>query len=135
MISIHFWSFLKSRGDPQVVTETLSSTHTVPSHSLLLAESRDRSGDAHQHATWRRWIHRRPPKEGDLTCLYRQICIYICIYLYNIGLYVYMYIHIYNYIHIYIYICVHIYICTHTHIYIYIHVCVCVSLSSCHNPL
>ena len=53
--------------------------------------------------------------------------IYICIYLYNIGLYVYMYIHIYNYIHIYIYIYMCTYIYMYTHIYIYIHVCVCES--------
>ena len=55
--------------------------------------------------------------------MYIYMCVYVCIYIYNIyDIYVYMYIYniyVYMYIYMYVYVCMYIYVC------MYMCVCVC----------
>ena len=50
--------------------------------------------------------------------MYPSMCIYVCIYIW----YIYVYICMYIYICKYIYICIYIYICMYIHVYIYMYI-------------
>jgi hypothetical protein len=92
MISIHFWSFLKSRGDPRSSPKrfrrptrcraTRCSSLSPGIARAMRISMRPGGGGSTED----------PPKEGDLTCLYGQIC--ICIYIYTLYIYMYVYIHV-----------------------------------------
>ena len=75
------------------------------------------------------------PPNGDGLYVYmdlytiKQVCVYLCkyIYIYKLDIHMYMYIYIYAYIYIYVYVYIYICMCIYIYIFMYIRggVCIC----------